>query len=242
MSRWHVVATSFVELADTIADDFDTLDFLQNLVGRTAEITGAAAAGVVLGDQRGALRLTATTDHQARVAELVAVSSSEGPCIDAFRTGQPVVNVSQEEAVRRWPAYVVAAHDAGFASTHVVPMRIRTRVLGALSIFFGDGHVLGDDDQAILEALASVATIGLLQEPTPRQREVLAEQVQATIDRQVTVEQATGVVAESLGLDVDDAFRLLRRHGRRHRLSLSAVADGVLDGSVAPAALASDEP
>lgn len=238
MSRWQLVATSFVELADTLSDDFDSLEFVQTLVGRVAEIHVAAAAGVILSDQRGNLRLAASTDHQSRVLEVFAVSNSEGPCIDAFHTGEPVVNVSPSDMHSRWPAFTEAAVAAGFTSTHVVPMRIRDEVLGALSVFFRDEHTLTDDEQAILQALASVATIGLLHESTPRQREVLAEQMQATLDLQITVEQAKGVVAETLDVNVDVAFHRLREHGLRHRMALSAVALGVIDGTIAPADLA----
>jgi transcriptional regulator with GAF, ATPase, and Fis domain len=242
MSQWQVVAMSFVELADTIADDFDSLDFMQNLVDRAKEITGASAAGLILSDRRGIMRLAASTDHQSRVLELFAVSNSEGPCIDAFDSGKAVVNVTPEEARRRWPHFVSTALTAGYSSAHVVPMSIRSQVLGALSIFYRDEHVLTDDDQAILQALASVATIGLLQEPTPRQREVLAEQLQSTLDLQVTVEQAKGVVAESLGLDVDAAFHRLRAYGLRSGLPLSSVAAGVLAGSITPTSLNVEAP
>lgn len=238
MSRWQLVASSFVELADTLADDFDSLEFVQTLVGRVAEIHSAAAAGVILSDQRGNLRLAASTNHQSRVLELFAVSNSEGPCIDAFDSGQPVVNVPVDDMRHRWPAFSAAARMAGFASTHVVPMRIRDDVLGALSLFFHDEHPLTDDEQAVLQALASVATIGLLHESTPRQREALAEQMQATLDLQVTVEQAKGVVAETLDVTVDVAFRRLREHGLRHQLALSAVAIGVIEGRIASTDLA----
>ena len=72
MSREQLLATTFVELADTLGDDFDVVDFLQNLAERSAEILGADAAAIILADQRGALRVIATTSHAARDLELQA--------------------------------------------------------------------------------------------------------------------------------------------------------------------------
>jgi transcriptional regulator with GAF, ATPase, and Fis domain len=234
MSRWNVVAETFVELADTISDDFDVLDFLHNLVVRTVEITGAAAAGLILADQRGRLRLVASTDHATQVLELFALATEAGPCIDSFRTGQPVINVASDEAAERWPMFMAAAEACGFGSAHVVPMRIRSEVLGALSIFDAPHHRLQEDDQAILQALASVATIGLLQERTPRQREILAEQMQAALNEQIAVEQVKGVVAEQLDIEIAEAFALLRAHAQRTRLGLGRVASLVLAGEIRP--------
>lgn len=242
MSRWNVVANTFVELADTISDDFDVLDFLHNLVGRTVEITGAAAAGLILADQRGRLRLVASTDHATQVLELFALATEEGPCIDSFRTGLSIVNVPPDEALLRWPLFVPAAEACGFGSAHVVPMRIRSEVLGALSIFDAPGHRLREDDQAILQALASVATIGLLQEKTPRQREIMAEQLQATLNEQIAVEQVKGVVAEQLGVEIVDAFTLLHDHAQHTRLGLGRVASLVLAGEITPEQLQHPRP
>ena len=230
MSREQLLATTFVELADTIGDDFEVLDFLQNLVGRCTEILGATAAGVILADQRGALQLVASTTHASQVLELVAIAISEGPCLDAWRTGTPVVNVGPEEAARRWPRFTREAHELGFSASHVVPMRMRSEVLGALNLLFREPTVLNEDDVAVAQALAGVATIGLLQERTPRQKEILAEQLQTALTLRVVVEQAKGVVAERTGLSVAASFDRLSDLARRQGRPLSDVATDLLAG------------
>lgn len=228
MSREQLLATTFVELADTLGEDFEALDFLQNLATRSAELLGAAAAGVILADQRGTLQLVASTSHAAEVLELVAIAISEGPCLDAFRSGQPVVNTSPDAAALRWPRFTRDARSLGFASAQVVPMRIRSEVLGALNLLYREPTALDDDDLAVAQALAGVATIGLLQDRTSRQKEILAEQLQTALTLRVVVEQAKGIVAETTGRTVEASFDLISAYAASAGRPLSDVATDII--------------
>ncbi|WP_228941672.1 GAF and ANTAR domain-containing protein [Nocardioides sp. Leaf374] len=233
MSREQLLATTFVELADTLGDDFDVVDFLQNLAERSAEILGADAAAIVLADQRGALRVIATTTHAARDLGLETLATAEGPCLDAFRSGDDVVNVPRTEGLRRWPRFVRTTEELGYPSVHAVPLRLRSERLGALALLYAAATDLTDDDRAIARALTAVATVGLLQERTPRQREVLADQLQAALSLRVVVEQAKGVVAEWADLEIEEAFALMRAFAREHARPLGTVATDVIEGRLA---------
>ena len=236
-SRDLLLATTFVELADTLHDDFDVLDFLQNLVSRSAEIMNADAAALVLADPRGVLHPVASTTHAAQVLELLAIAIAEGPCVDAFDSAEHVVNVPRDVAAARWPRFVASADELGFRCCQVVPMKLRTEVMGALNVLFRSDIELSDADVVILEALASVATIGLLQERTPRQKELLIQQLRTALNERVTVEQAKGVVAEVSGTDVGVAFDLIADFTRRTDRTLGEVARDVLDGRIGTAEL-----
>lgn len=215
MSREQLLATTFVELADTLGEEFDVLDFLQNLATRAVEIIDVSSAGVVLTDRSGELQLTASTSHASQVLELFALAISEGPCLQVARTGNEVVNLDAAEARDRWPRFTDAARELGIATAHVFPMRLRSDVVGALSLFGSEQRRLTEDDVAIARALASVATIGLLRERTPRQRETVARQLGEALQRRVVLEQAKGIVAELASVDMDRAFQLLLDHTRR---------------------------
>lgn len=232
MSREQLLAATFMELADTLGDDFDVLDFLQNLAERSTEILGATAAALVLADQRGDLQQVASTSHAARVLGVIALSISRGPVEEAFYTGEPVLNVPAKRATSRWPRFMTAATDLGFRSVQVFPLRHRNEVLGALSLFFDGPTRLSSDDAFLGGALARVAAIGLLQERTPRQKELVAERLQGALTRRVELEQAKGVVAERAGVTVERAFELLLTYSRVESRRLSDVARGVLDGSL----------
>jgi GAF domain-containing protein len=240
MSRETMVATAFVELADTLEDDFDVLDFMQTLVDRSIEILSASAACLTLADARGELRLIASTSHSVQALELAALANAEGPCIDGFATGEAVVNVSHAEAVARWPRFMDASAELGFRAAHVIPLGLGNRVLGVLSLLYAEPVELTADDLVLATALVKVAAIGLLHERTPRQKEFLAERLQIAVDDRVVLEQAKGVVAELADVDMESAFRLLARHSTRTRQPLTTTAARVLDGSLSLAVLQQD--
>ena len=219
----------FVELADTLVDEFDALDFLSTLTERSVELLGADAAGVILDDLRGSLRVVASTSDRAQVLELFELHNDEGPCLDCINGGRPVVNVPRSEARSRWPRFRAAAEELGYQSTHAIPLRLRDSVIGAMNLFSTSPATLGDGDVALAQGLADIATIGLLQERAVRQSGLLAEQLQGALNSRILIEQAKGVLLASAGVDVDQAFRLMRAYSRRHNLPVKTVARDVID-------------
>lgn len=219
------LATIFVEVADTLIDEFDLLDFLHMLTGRARSLVNASAAGLMLTDERGRLTLVAGSDENVRLVELFQVQNDEGPCLEAFRTGRPVINVDLAAATSRWPRFAPRAAAAGFRSVHAFPLRLRDEVIGALNIF-GDfaGGEFEPADVPVMQALADVATIGLMQERAIRRSEALAEQLQGALTSRIVVEQAKGVLAQLHGIGVDEAFRRIRAYARDNNRRLTDVA------------------
>jgi transcriptional regulator with GAF, ATPase, and Fis domain len=222
---------AFVEMADTLVDDFDLIDFLHRLTVRCAELLGVSAAGLLLTDQRGALRVVAASTEQTRLLELLQSQTDQGPCPECFHTGRPVAVTDLSAAVGRWPRFVEEARKVGFASVHALPMRLRTEVIGALNIFDTRLGALSPDTVRLGQALADVATIGLLQARAISHRDTLAEQLQTALDRRVIIEQAKGVIAERRHLDMEESFTLLRNSARTANRGLSDLARAVVEGS-----------
>jgi transcriptional regulator with GAF, ATPase, and Fis domain len=227
------LAEVFVALADTLVDDFDVVDFLHELTVRCAQVLGVSAAGVLLSDQRGALRVVAASTEQTRLLELLQSQTDQGPCPECFHTGRPVAvaDLSAPTAAGRWPRFAVEARKVGFSSVHAVPMRLRTDVIGALNLFCTQPGALDEDTLRLAQALADVATIGLLQARAIRQRDTLAEQLQTALNSRVVIEQAKGVIAERRHVDMDESFTLLRSTARTNNRRLSELARAVVDGS-----------
>ncbi|GAA4934380.1 GAF and ANTAR domain-containing protein [Actinoplanes utahensis] len=219
------LATIFVEAADTLVDEFDLFDFLHMLTERACGLVGAAAAGLALADEHGRLGFVVGSDDNVRLIELFQIQNDQGPCLEAFRTGQPVINIDLPAAAARWPRFVPRATDAGFRSVHAFPLRLRSQVLGALNIF-GDtvGGDFADTDVPIMQALADVATIGLMQERAIRRSEALTEQLQGALNSRIIIEQAKGAIAQIKEVSVDDAFLRIRAYARNHNLRLTDVA------------------
>jgi GAF domain-containing protein len=229
MTSEQRLARVFVELADTLVDEFDALDFLSTLTERSVELLGADAAGVILVDARGVLHVVASTSDRAQLLELLELQNDEGPCLDCLETGRPVVNVGGAESRERWPRFSAALAEVGFASAHALPLRLRDSVVGAMNLFCTADSQLSGDDVAMGQALADVATIGLLQERAVRQSGLIAEQLQTALDNRVLIEQAKGVLMASAEIEVDHAFRLMRDYSRRNNRAVKDVARQVVD-------------
>jgi transcriptional regulator with GAF, ATPase, and Fis domain len=227
----RAVAEVFVELADTLVDDFDVVDFLHQVTARCADVLDVAAAGVLLTDQQGALQVVAASTEETRLLEVLQLQTDRGPCIECFRTGSPVAVPDLGARAERWPQFVTEASRLGYASTHALPMRLRSEVIGALNLFSTQPQALDEVTVRLGQALADVATIGLLQARAIRHREVLTEQLQSALNSRIVIEQAKGVIAERRRLDMDQSFSMLRGAARSGNRRLSELAREIVDGT-----------
>jgi GAF domain-containing protein len=229
------LASIFVEVADTLVEEFDLIEFLQMLTDRTADLVGAAAVGLVLADGRGNLEFMAGSNENVRLLELFQLQNHEGPCLEAYRTGQPVINVDLGAATPRWPRFAPQATAIGFQSVHAFPLRLRNQVIGALNVF---GDTKGGDfdgaDVPIVQALADVAAIALLQERAIRRGEALTEQLQGALNSRIVIEQAKGAVAQAQDISVDEAFVTIRGYARRHNRKLTELAQAIITDRTTP--------
>ena len=231
----QLLSETFVELADTMVADFDVIDFLHVLTDRSVELLGASAAGLLLADPRGELRVVAASSERARLLELFQIQHDQGPCLDCFHAGEPVAVTDLSAAAGRWPRFAPAAQQAGFAAVQALPMRLRTQIIGALNLFRATAGPFGEEETRIGQALADVATISLLNERSLRRSETLNEQLQTALNSRVTIEQAKGVLAVTGRLSMDDAFTALRGYARSHNLLLGEVARGLAERRLDPA-------
>jgi transcriptional regulator with GAF, ATPase, and Fis domain len=227
----QLLSETFVELTDTMVAGFDVIDFLHVLTDRSVQLLDVSAAGLLLADPRGELRVVAASSEAARLLELFQLQNDEGPCLDCFRGGRPVTATDLSEEALRWPRFVGAAQESGFAAVQALPMRLRDQVIGALNLFRALPGPFDPAGIRVGQALADVATISLLQERTMRHTDALNEQLQTALNSRVTIEQAKGKLAERLGLDMDQAFNLLRDNARSRNLRLSELAQAFIDGA-----------
>jgi transcriptional regulator with GAF, ATPase, and Fis domain len=237
VTREEQLVDAFVEAADTLVDDFDVIEFLHTLAERCVQLLEVDAAGLMLADQHGQLHATAASNENARLLELFELQSDAGPCLDAFHSGAPVVNADLHANQERWPSFAEAAQATGFVSVHALPLRLRTTIIGALNLFCSSPGALSAADIRTGQALADVATIGILAQRTVHQTELLSTQLQNALNSRVTIEQAKGVLAERRGVTVDAAFNLLRAHARNNNLRLSDLARDVAQRSSSVAGL-----
>ncbi|HMJ74564.1 MAG TPA: GAF and ANTAR domain-containing protein [Iamia sp.] len=219
-----LVGRTFVELADTLVEGYDLIEFLQHLAERAVELLGVTEAGVVLADARGNLHALASSSERMRLLELIELQRADGPCLDCWRSGESVRADDLEEEAARWPSFAPAAVEAGFRSVYALPLRLRDDRIGALNLFAEGRDGLDEVDEALGQAMADVATIGIIHERAMSDRTSFSDQLRAALQTRITLEQAKGMVIEQAGVDADEAFALIRRFGRATGTRLSEVA------------------
>lgn len=222
----------FIELSDTLVDDFDIIEFLDRLAMRCSELLGVSACGIVLADHHGVLNLVAASSEEARLVELTQLQTLEGPCLDAFASGRPVqyADLWDDTARARWPRFTAATVEAGYRSVQALPMRLRDNVLGAVNLLSTSTGTLSTETITLGQALADAATIGIVHQRALARQELVTEQLQTALNSRVLIEQAKGFLTHSLAVDVDEAFAVLRRYARANNRRLTEVADDVIQG------------
>lgn len=231
------LAETFVELADTLVADFDPVEFMHLLASRCVDTLAVDAAGILLADDQRELQVVGVSSDAARLVELFELQQRRGPCMECYLTSAPVVVAGFAEPPQRWPEFSSAAVDAGFGAVHALPLRLRAQTVGALNLFTVEAGALSESTVRIAQAMADIATIGLLQAQIITRRDLLAGQLQHALQSRVLIEQAKGVLAERLGVGMSEAFDALRRWSRSRNQHLRAVAEAVIAGRIDVTAL-----
>jgi GAF domain-containing protein len=238
MAREAEVVQSLVEMADTLVDDYDVVDLLTGLADRCVNLLGVSAAGVMLASPAGGLGLVASSSEAMRLLELFELQAQEGPCLDAFRTGEPVEHENLEAGSGRWPAFAAAARKAGFRSALALPLRLRELTLGALNLLSITRIPMDEADIIVARAFADLATLSVMQHRAAAESQRLNEQLSVALASRVVIEQAKGVISERASVELAEAFSRLRAYARNHNLRLTDVAAAAVDGTLDPLAWA----
>ena len=228
-TREHRLIETFVALTDTLVDDYDVVEVLQTLVDGAVELFDASAAGILLVNADGDLEVLASTSERSGLLGLLQLDAGEGPCVECVATGRLVSVHDAAEMTRRWPAFAAASAASGYASVHAIPMRLRDTTLGSLNLFRETEGALNGQDAQAAQALTDVATISILQQRTLEHATTTQVQLQRALDSRVVIEQAKGFVAHTHQVGTDEAFGMLRRYARAHRMLLADVAHAVIE-------------
>jgi transcriptional regulator with GAF, ATPase, and Fis domain len=231
IDRQALTATTFVEIVDTLVDDFDVIDVLTQLTSRCVELLKAAAAGILLADANGQLRVIGASTEQVGLLELFQIQNDEGPCLDSYRTGAVVFDASLD-ADSAWPRFAEESVRSGYPSVCAVPLRLKNLTLGCLNLFMSEPIALTGAEMLLSRALADVASIAIVQDQATREAAIREGHLQHALTSRISIEQAKGMIAERAGVDMDDAFNKLRSFARSSNRLLTEVAESIVAGTM----------
>jgi hypothetical protein len=227
MTEKRTTADAFGDAAAAMVSEHSVADVLAQLLADSVQLLSAQSVAILVVDRAGELSLLSSSSH--RVAELEALQAQRevGPCVDAIRTGTPVIAVGGEELAQRWGQVGEAIAGAGFDRVDAYPMRWHDRVLGGLNIFRRSTDEVDAGDARLSQSFADVATLVVVQST-----EIPADQVAARVHEAITarsqVEQAKGVLAYLRDLDMPAAYEELLQLARDRGRTLTETARDVV--------------
>lgn len=224
-------ASTLVEIVGTLVQDFDVIEVLTALTGQCVELLDAAAAGIMLADGDGRLHVIGASTEEVNTLELFQIQNDEGPCYDCFHAGESVI-IGDLATTERWPHFTIESMAAGFPSVCALPLRLHGATLGCLNLFMTEPRELSATDVSVGQALADVASIAMIQGQAASETELYRIALERTFHGRIAIEQAKGMVAETVGTNVDDAFLRLQTFARRDGLGLTATARAIVHGTL----------
>jgi len=236
MSRQQHVVRVFLELADTLVEDFDVIDFLHQMTVRCRELLEVSDAAVFLSHSESRLHSPAPCTSGPLLQRVLEAACGQGPAVDAHRTARPVTVRDPADAAARWPQFAPRLRQAGYVRATALPMRLREENLGSLLLLHTGDLPLTAEDLGLAQAFADAAAIGLVHARTISRQHAVNEQLHTALQSRIVIEQAKGILAARCGVTLNQAFEAIRRYARHHRILLRNVARDVIDTGLTPAA------
>jgi GAF domain-containing protein len=231
-TRAELLFDAFATLADTLVAGFDVLDLMQSLVDYCHELLDVDSAGILLANSDDTLEVVASTSEANTLVEIMQLDADAGPCLECFRSRTVVSVPDIDVGAGRWPEFVSTSVALGIHSVYAIPLRLRETTIGTLNLMRNERGELNRHDIRAAQALADVATIGILQERTIRDTATIRDQLQSALSSRIVIEQAKGVVAETSKLSMEAAFDRIRGHARARQTPLSVVARQLVSGEL----------
>ena len=233
MSGTDPLVAVVLELAERLLDNAGIPEILTRICERCVDVFPVRGAGVVIyGDDPANAESVAASDPAITAVERRQIQVQEGPCLAAWESGQVVEEPDIAGAGQaRWPKFAPYLLEHGIHSVSSFPLMHSERRIGALNLFRSEPGTLTESQLASAQTLAGAATIYVLQTDKLQASQQTIAQLQEALESRMVIEQAKGKVSQQLGVTVEDAFQLLRRHARNNNRRLHDVArDVVRDG------------
>ncbi len=227
MGGWQVTdrALLLALLARRVAAAPAGLSLAARLAAASRDILQVAGLSITI-ETATANRVTlAATDHVSDELERLQDVLQEGPCWDAYLTGEPQQTDLSEADEGRWPEFCSAAREAvGLRTLFGLPMQLQGSVVGVISAHqsHADKDLQGGLDAGLF--LADAVGAALLLDPQQHDPHGHA----GPWSSRAEIHQATGMVIAQLHVNPDDALAILRAHAYAHNTTLDDIAEQII--------------
>jgi hypothetical protein len=224
-------ADALARASAALVGETDVVGFLAILLASSADVLRIDASGILVQDGQ-QLDLLAASSHAAIELELHQAQLVEGPCIDSHLSGA-AVNAHGPDLVTRWPKFGRMMLDAGFSAVHASPLRWHGQALGAMGMFRRSDDLFTPEEETVAQAFADLATL-LIVQTDKVDLDTIRHRVQEALTARIVVEQAKGVLSETQGVDMAEAYQLLLGRAEGNGADLTTTARAVIDQAHRP--------
>jgi hypothetical protein len=212
-------------LAPQGADRGNVAGTLERVCMAAVDLLVASGAGISLMANHGNRGFAAASDPPSRDLEELQFTLGEGPCIEAFTSGRPILVPDLSDGQRRrWPMYATAAHERGVRAVFAFPIQIGGSRVGVLDVFRNQPGSMTAEQIGQAAVFADIALVTVLD----GQRNATVGGVPQGFDQapgfRAEIAQAQGMIMVQLGVSIVEALVRLRAY---------AFAEGRLVGDVA---------
>ena len=225
------LARAFIALADTLVTDFEVVELARQIVRDAMALLPVDEAAIIVPDDDGGLQVLVSDSDRSDLLEMLQIDRHGGPCLQCFRSGEPVVVDDLRDDLQQWPGFGAVAIAHGYLAIHALPLRLHSDHVGVLTLLRFEAGRMTTNDYAIGQALADIAAVGIANRRIALRSSVRALQLQSALKSRTLIEQAKGVLAERGNVGIDQAFDLLRAHARRTNGRLTDIARAIVEGA-----------
>lgn len=205
-----------------------TTDILARLCRAAALALPAMGVAASVMTDTGVFATAASSDPDTSLLAELQFTLGEGPCVDAFAAGSPVLVPDLAESVARWPGYATAALDRGVRSVFAFPLQVGAARLGALDVFCDEPRPLPAKALNLALTFAEVATATVLDGQAGSLTGPIPTDFDDALTSQFHIHQAQGMLTVQLGVSLVEALARLRAYAYASDRRLADVATDVV--------------
>jgi GAF domain-containing protein len=196
----------------------------------TVAVEGADLVGLTM-IVEGRQRTAVFTDELAPELDRTQYETDDGPCVEAFRSGE-IREIESTLQEGPWPEFRRAAAEHGVRSTLSFPMLVNKQPLGAMNLYSRHERAFSEQDREMGTLFASQAAIVLANAQAYWDARQLSARLGEAMEARSVIEQAKGILMSSEGCDDEDAFNVLVKASQRENVKLRDVARRIVDDTI----------
>jgi GAF domain-containing protein len=230
MSDDRPLEAGFAELSQFFVGDNTMNDTVRRIAELAVESTGAAYAGVTMLVD-GSVETGVFTDPTSPEIDRAQYDTGEGPCLDAFRTGE-IYRIASTVDDGPWPAFRAACRQHGIASTASFPIEIDNVRHGALNLYATTVDAFTSDEIHLGRSFAAQAGVVMAYARSYWNAKTASEHLEAALAHRAEIEQAKGIIIGATGATPDEAFEILVKQSQHENRKLRDVAIDLVNSKV----------